>query len=270
MRADVIDLRDFYDGPLGEVARRQIGRRLRTLWPDVRGERVLGMGYAVPYMSPFLPEAERVLAVMPPTQGVMRWPDPGRNLALLAEETELPFPDASIDRVLLVHGLEGLDHTTAALREIWRVLTEAGRLLLVVPNRRGLWARLECSPFACGRPYSSGQLDTLLRANLFTPGARAAALFTPPSRSAMIQSAGPLMERLGPRWFAGLSGVLMVEARKQIHALPLSREPRRARLRAPQVVLPGLRPGTVAAERRRADDGVGAGAIGARIIRIRE
>jgi len=270
MRADVIDLRDFYDGPLGDLARRQIGRRLRLLWPDVRGERVLGLGYAVPYLEPFRTEAERVLAVMPPTQGVMRWPAQGRNLAVLAEETELPFPDASIDRVLLVHGLEGLDHTTAALREIWRVLTEAGRLLLVVPNRRGLWSRMERSPFACGRPYSSGQLDTLLRANLFTPGARAAVLFTPPSRSAMIQSAGPLMERLGPRWFPGVSGVLMAEASKQIHALPLSREPRRARLRTPQVVLPGLRPGAVAAARSESDHDRPAGATGARVIQIRE
>ena len=256
MRADVIDLRDFYDTPMGDMARRIITRRVRALWPNVRGERVVGLGYAVPYLGPLADEAERVLAFMSPTQGVLRWPANGRNRVAMADDAELPLPDRSVDRILLVHGLEGLDHTTAVLRELWRVLTDSGRLLMVVPNRRGLWARLERSPFASGRPYSIGQLETLLRANLFAPGARSAALFVPPTHSGVIQSAAPVWERLGGRWFPGFCGVLMVEASKQIHALPLTREPRRARLRAPTVVpFPGLRPGATAAECRGRDSG---------------
>lgn len=251
MRADVIDLRNFYDTPMGDMARRMIDRRVRALWPNVRGERVVGLGYAVPYLAPLVGEAERVLAFMPPAQGVLRWPAEGRNVVAMADESELPLPDRSVDRILLVHGLEGLDHTTAVLREIWRVLTDSGHLLMVVPNRRGLWARLERSPFANGRPYSIGQLETLLRANLFAPGARAAALFAPPTVSPVVQSAAPVWERLGARWFPGFCGVLLVEASKQIHALPLTRESRRTRLRAAVVVpFPGLRPGATAAERR--------------------
>jgi len=258
MRTDVIDLRDFYDTPTGEMVRRLIDRRVRTLWPNVRGDRVLGLGYAVPYLAPFLGEAERVLAFMPPAQGVLRWPDGSSNLVAMADESELPLPDRSIDRLLLVHGLEGLDHTAAALREIWRVLTDSGRLLMVVPNRRGLWARLERSPFANGRPYSMGQLETLLQANLFAPGARSAALFAPPTRSGVVQSAAPVWERLGGRWFPGFCGVILIEASKQIHALPMTREPRRARLRAPVAVsFPGLRPGATAAERRGHAPGTG-------------
>jgi len=256
MRADVVDLRNFYDTPMGDMTRRMIDRRVRALWPNVRGERVVGLGYAVPYLWPLLGEAERVLAFMPPTQGVLRWPADGRNLVAMADECELPLPDRSVDRMLLVHGLEGLDHTTAVLREIWRVLTDSGRLLMVVPNRRGLWARLERSPFASGRPYSIGQLETLLRSNLFAPGPRTAALFVPPSRSGVVQSAAPVWERVGARWFPGFCGVLLVEASKQIHALPLTRESRRSRLRGAVVVpFPGLRPGATAAERRGHESG---------------
>ncbi|KAA5604293.1 class I SAM-dependent methyltransferase [Roseospira marina] len=250
MRADVIDLRDFYASPLGELARRQISRHVRALWPNVRGERILGLGFAGPYLDVFAEEAERTLAVMPPSQGIMRWPAQGTNRAVLADETELPFPDCSIDRILLVHGLEGLEQTTAAFRELWRVLTDAGRLLIVVPNRRGLWSRLERSPFACGRPYSSGQLEAVLRANLFAPEARGATLLTPPFQSAMVQSLAPVIERIGSRWCPGVAGVLVTEAGKQIHALPLSRELRPARSRESVVALPGLRPGAVAAQRR--------------------
>jgi len=233
------------------MARRLIDRRVRALWPNVRGERVLGLGYAVPFLEPLLGEAERVLAFMPPAQGVLRWPAPGRNVVAMADEAELPLADRSVDRILLVHGLEGLDHTTAVLREMWRVLTDSGRLLMVVPNRAGLWARMERSPFAVGRPYSIDQLETLLRANLFAPGARVGALYAPPSRSNLVHSTMPMWERLGGRWVPGFCGVIVLEATKQIHALPLVREPRRPRLRAPGVVsFPGLRPGAMAAERR--------------------
>jgi alpha-ketoglutarate-dependent 2,4-dichlorophenoxyacetate dioxygenase len=44
-----------------------------------------------------------------------------------------------------------------------------GRLLLIVPNRRGIWARLDSTPFGHGRPYSRGQLERLLGDALFTP-----------------------------------------------------------------------------------------------------
>ena len=48
MWQDVVDLRDFYETQLGQMARRMIRRGVRALWPDVRGQRVLGLGYATP------------------------------------------------------------------------------------------------------------------------------------------------------------------------------------------------------------------------------
>ena len=38
-----------------------------------------------------------------------------------------------------------------------------GKLVIVTPNRRGLWARFEHTPFGTGRPFSRGQLTELLR-----------------------------------------------------------------------------------------------------------
>src|SRR5436853_959009 len=106
MHSDVVDLRDFYATSLGQVAIRMIRRRIRLIWPDLTGMRLLGMGYAVPYLRPFREEAERVVAIMPSLQGVLPWPPDGANLVALAEESELPFDDSSMDRVLLIHGLE--------------------------------------------------------------------------------------------------------------------------------------------------------------------
>ena len=65
MSIDVVDLRNFYGQRLGVVARRFVGRGIRSLWRDTAGQRVLGVGYATPYLGLFREEAERCLAFMP-------------------------------------------------------------------------------------------------------------------------------------------------------------------------------------------------------------
>lgn len=224
---DVIDFRDFYATALGQVARRAIRGRIRGLWSDAHGLRVLGLGFATPYLLPFLDEAERVVAAMPASLGVLPWPSDGRNLVALADETELPFPDRTFDRLLVVHQLETSEHVRALMRELWRVLADGGRLLVVVPNRIGIWARLERTPFGVGRPYTAAQLKDLLRETMFTPEQVTPALYLPPSRS--LLGSAPAWERMGPRWFPRLSGVLLAEATKQIYAAPYAHAAHRAR-----------------------------------------
>jgi SAM-dependent methyltransferase len=228
MYSDVVDLRDFYQSSLGQVARRMIRRRIRMIWPDVTGLRVLGLGYATPYLRPFRDEAERVVALMPAAQGVLQWPREALNVAALCDEAELPLQDSSIDRVLLIHALECSEELRPMLAEVWRVLAGGGRVLMVVPNRRGIWARLDRTPFGAGHPFTQAQLSRLLREMQFTPVASASALYIPPTESRMVLSAAAAWENLGERWFNSFAGVTMVEATKQIYAKSKpERRPRR-------------------------------------------
>jgi len=159
-----------------------------------------------------------VLAAMPAGQGVLHWPPDEAGLTTLIDELELPFPDLSMDRVLLIHALECAEQVRPLMREIWRVLSGSGRLLVVVPNRRGIWARLERTPFGHGLPYTPGQLSRVLRDNLFTPLESHPALFVPPVHSRMVLSSAPAWEQIGRRIFTTFSGVVMTEAVKQIYA----------------------------------------------------
>jgi SAM-dependent methyltransferase len=228
MASDVVDLRDFYRTPLGQVARRMIRQAVRRMWPDLHGMRLMGIGYPAPFLSAISPETERTVALMPASLGVLAWPPDGANLALLADEGELPFAAFSVDRVLLVHGLETSEQAGPLLKEVWRVLAGGGRLLVIAPNRRGIWARLDRTPFGSGRPYTMSQLSQVLRDELFTPVATGAALFVPPSRSRMMLRSARAWERIGARWFPTFSGVIMVEATKQIYAKPAAaRAPKR-------------------------------------------
>lgn len=229
MRMDVVDLRDFYETALGQVARRILRQHIREIWPDVKGLSVLGLGFATPFLGPFRSEAGRVLAAMPASQGVLHWPPEDRGLTVLTEEVDLPFPDLSIDRVLMVHALETADQVRPLMREIWRVLSGSGRLLVIAPNRTGIWARLERTPFGYGRPYSPIQLSGLLRDTMFTPIQSRAALFVPPTRSRMVLASAAAWERVGRYGLGTFAGVVMAEAGKQIYAAhPLLHAKRRA------------------------------------------
>jgi SAM-dependent methyltransferase len=234
MWSDIIDLRDFYDSPLGGAVVRLITRRLRTLWPRVGGERMLGIGFATPFLGAFRGEAERVIAVMPAGQGVMRWPDMegSGGLVALADESALPLPDRAMDRVVMVHCLEGTAEVHALLRECWRVMADGGRLIVVVANRRGLWARAEGAPFAQGRPFSRGQITRLLRDAMFAPRASTTALFMPPFWWRLFGGWAAALEDLGARLFPTVAGVLVVEAEKQIYAVPFEPAPARVRVLA--------------------------------------
>jgi SAM-dependent methyltransferase len=228
MSIDVVDLRNFYTQPLGLVARRFVGRGIRQHWPDMRGMKVLGVGYATPYLGLFREDSERSLAFMPAGQGVVKWPSARPSLTALVEDNELPLPDAAVDRVLLVHALEMSHDAESILREAWRVLAAGGRLLAVVPNRRGLWARMDTTPFGHGRPYSRPQITYLLRQTLFTPTGWSEALYVPPIPRSWFLRSARAWERTGATISAPFAGVHIVEAMKQVYrAIPARREKRR-------------------------------------------
>jgi SAM-dependent methyltransferase len=209
------------------VARHFVGRGVRQRWTDTRGLRVLGIGYATPYLGLFREEAERCLAFMPAAQGVVRWPTVRPGLAALVDDMELPLDDGAVDRVLLVHALEMSHDATALLREIWRVLSPSGQLLAVVPNRRGLWARMDTTPFGHGRPYSRSQITHLLREAWFTPVAWSEALYVPPIQRGWFLRSAVAWERTGATLSAPFAGVHIVQATKQVYrAIPAKRERR--------------------------------------------
>lgn len=218
MTIDVADLRDFYATPLGLVVRRTLGHKIRQRWSNTTGATVVGLGFASPYLGVFRTEAARVGALMPSNQGALVWPRTGRTMCVLVDEAQLPLPDNSVDRLLAVHCLEGAAAVPTLLREVWRVLAPDGRLLLVVSNRRGLWARFDTTPFGQGRPYSWGQVQTLLQEAMLTPTDWATALHMPPVQKRFVLRAAKAWETSGAKVGRSFGGVLVVEARKELMA----------------------------------------------------
>ena len=230
MAADALSTSQFYGSPRGNVACRLLRARLLDLWPSLSRLSVLGVGYPAPYLRAWQGQAERCIAAVPAQVGVARWPTVGANLCCTVEEDALPFPDLFFDRVVLVHGLEASENARGLLREVWRVMKDDGRLLVVVPNRVGLWAHVESTPFGHGQPYSPGQIGRLLAASLFRVERRDFALYLPPVWFRPVLRSGRLWERAG-RWLAPqLGGVSVTEAVKDAYAAVPLKHARQRRL----------------------------------------
>lgn len=228
MATDVLAAAEFYGSRTGAVAARLVRTRLASMWPNLAGKALLGIGYPAPYLRLWRDEARACIALTPSHIGIASWPAGQPNLLCSAEEDSLPFADRSFDRVLLVHGLETAERTRQMLREIWRVLKDDGRLLAVTPNRSGVWAHRDSTPFGQGQPYSPGQVARLLQATMFLEERRDTALFMPPSDLRVLLRAAPFWERGGRYFLPGFAGLTLTEASKDLYGvIPLRRGARR-------------------------------------------
>lgn len=220
MHLDVLDLRNFYyRTQLGRVAQKAIRDQVSLLWPPGPGQTVVGFGFAAPLLRPYLDSARRVIALMPAPQGVMAWPAGMANVSVLCEEVQWPIETGMVDRLVVLHGLETSDHPAALLEECRRVLGPGGKAIFIVPNRAGLWARRDATPFGFGRPYSLGQLDAQLRQAGFVTERHRAALFIPPTSRRFWLRSAQMWENIGLRVTSALAGgVLLIEVSKQVYA----------------------------------------------------
>ena len=222
MHLDVLDLRTFYyRSALGRAAQKVLRAELARIWPEAKGQTVAGFGFAVPLLRPYLADARRVIGLMPGPQGVMAWPAGERNVSVLCEDTAWPLPTGLVDKLVVLHGLETSERPSDVLAECHRVLGPGGRAVFIVPNRAGLWARSDRTPFGFGRPYLPGQLEQQLMAHDFNVRAATAALYQPPSDRPLWRRMASVLERAGHKIpaLAG-GGVLIVEATKAHRPVP--------------------------------------------------
>jgi SAM-dependent methyltransferase len=230
MAIDIVDLRSFYASPLGEVARELILAAIRQRWSDLHGLAVMGLGYATPYLGPFRDHAGRTIAFMPAAQGVVNWPSSGLSSSALADTSSLPLRDGAVDRIIVAHALEVAESPREVLAELWRVLSPGGRIIAIAPNRAGLWARMDGTPFGHGQPFSRGQLLSLFRDALFTPVHWGEALYVPPVRRRILLKSARGVDRAAAAMGLPFAGVHVIEATKQVWRPALARKASRGLL----------------------------------------
>lgn len=215
---DILSLRQFYATPFGEEVRQLIAASVEQLWPDIKDDMLLGIGYATPYLDRYKSKTSSIIVCMPSRQGAACWPSPDGNVTFLSHEAEFPLQHNSVNRILLVHSFEHSEPLSTMVEEMWRVLTPGGRMIAVVPNRLGFWSRSSRSPFGYGRPFSIMQLRDLLSEKQFTHTRSSSALFLPPTHWRLLWRLARKVEWVGKLLCPFFGGVLLIEAEKQLYA----------------------------------------------------
>ncbi|RYE07076.1 MAG: SAM-dependent methyltransferase [Hyphomicrobiales bacterium] len=239
MTPDVKRLIGFYKSPLGKIARALVREQVIRMAGPIDRRRVLGLGFASPYLRFALEKAERVLAFMPARQGASAWPREGPSHTVLCDPLEMPLTDAAVDLIIAVHAFEHVSDAEELMRELWRVAAPNARLIVVVPRRRGMWAAADNQPFGDGNPFSRTQVERLLRDHSFVPESWREVLYLPPSNRRVFLRLARLFERFGPLFGPLFAGVIVVSAKKELFPAV----PRRRKLER-YVRVPSLAPQT--------------------------
>ena len=203
---------------MGVAMQRVLLQRIMRIWPSAKDDSILGIGYTSPFLEPYLEDSERILICMPAHQGAAYWPTGSNNRVFLSHESSLPLSENTVNRVLMVHSIENSEQLSWMMEEAWRVLTPGGRLLVVAPNRLGLWSHLGSNPFGSGRPFSKSQIKDLMTEHDFTVLRSEGALFMPPSNYPTIGKMADWLEKTGQWLCPIMGGVWLVEAEKQVYA----------------------------------------------------
>ncbi|OUX42160.1 hypothetical protein CBE37_03570 [bacterium TMED277] len=225
MRMDVVELQNFYSHTdLGKKIAKIINKTLNPLMSSNSCEFIIGFGFTCPFMEPFIRmsslkvNSPKIITLMPGEQGVIPWPKNKKNVSVLVDETSWPINTSSADIILVAHGLEVSRNQDDLLNEAFRVLDGKGKLILLVPNRTGFWARSDNTPFGFGKPYTINQLTFLLSQNQFNIDNIFPVLYGVPSKKGYWLRSINFWEAVGKKFnFPFFGGVLIVEASKSVY-----------------------------------------------------
>ena len=212
---NLASLNVFYHSRIGKSARHIIGMHVRKLVGAQKGLTILGAGYVNPYLRRFFLNSDTIVSITPPYVGATRWPRLADNHCVCADEDHFPLQNNSIDVAILIHALEFAESPWAMLAEVNRVLPEGGRVLVVVANRGGMWAKKSSVAFGQGLPYTKGQLHTLMTSAGFVRIGIKYALFFPPFKIFSNAKTSIFLERWAGWFIRENSGVIIGEYEKQ-------------------------------------------------------
>ncbi len=209
MFVSILHFDRFYKTREGRTVRLVLQRVMRQHFKKTK--ETLGVGYVSPYMN-------QILSLLPSSIGIPEEIRGDLRNIVHTDTLALPLESNSLESVFMIHGLEYCQFPLESLQEIWRVLKSEGQLILIVPNRRGLWAHTEWSPFGHGQPFSSSQIRKLLSETHFICDELTSSLFTPPLRWRVMFKLSPFFEKYCRFIVPMMGGVNVVIARKQTYA----------------------------------------------------
>jgi SAM-dependent methyltransferase len=148
------------------------------------------------------------------------WPL-GRDLVLCNYEA-LPFPDASLDVLVLPHTLELSYDPHATLREVERVLVPEGRVVICGFNPNSLWGLSKTCQrgfHEVGHFIGQGRLRDWLKLLSFEVESTSFGCYRPAVKTDRWLQRLAWMDEAGVRWWPIFGGVYGMVAVKRVHGM---------------------------------------------------
>ncbi len=181
--------------------------------------------------------APQTLALPPPRDSLITTRPAPQSVSLHCEFDALPFPNASVDLLVLPHTLELARDPHQALREVERVLVPEGRVVIAGFNPASLWGLRQRAGhirrgMGLGREqglYLPGGGDFIgywrlrdwLRLLSFEVESGSFGCWRPPLRSEPWLERFAWMDRVGDRWWPVLGAVYFLVAVKRVRGMRL-------------------------------------------------
>ncbi len=159
------NLNSFYKNNLGKSVEIFVQQKINSYIDTRLNKVVMGIGYTEKYLQHFQDNKCTTLSLIP--SFIDNFYCDKNDINVICEEDHLPISNDSCDVFLLVHCLEHSNSPWGLMAEINRILPSGGKIIVVVPNRVGLWSRRTNNPFGSGRSYTKGQLKKLLNSTGF-------------------------------------------------------------------------------------------------------
>jgi SAM-dependent methyltransferase len=219
-------------------------------WEQAQLDRVVADLFGFHALQLGLPELEALRANRMPH----RWlaadgvdgGQPVRAVALHCDTDALPFPERSLDLVVLPHTLELARDPHLTLAEVERVLVPEGRIVILGFNPASLWGlrqragRLRQRLGGRGAAFLPGAGDFIgylrlrdwLRLLSFEVEGGRFGGYRPPLAGARWLARWAWMDRVGDRWWPVLGAVYLLVAVKRVRGMRLVGLVRRERTKA--------------------------------------
>lgn len=214
MKIDLNLIDNFYQDKLGKLVCHFISKEINKIWPQTANDDILGLSYSIPFLEKTL--GYRIVEMAEAPLANNTYP----NRVFIGDLNCIPFQDNSFDKILAIHCLENSINIDETINELWRVLKPEGSLILIVPNRRGVWSRIDNNPFGFGVPFSRRQIRKILTDNMFNIRSIKRSIFFPPLNASGVFIFAKLIESFGSKIWPSLGGVLFIEASKRIYIEP--------------------------------------------------
>lgn len=239
MKIDLDKLNTFYKSPLGLYVNAVLHDILHDLVKTMtltKTSTVIASAGSFAYAG-LLPDPLQKLSFQAYHDQTV-WPEAIAKNHVVTNRNHWPCHAEEADLICMIHDLEFAENPEIYLKEAWRVLKGEGRMILIVPNRAGRWAREDNNPFGRGYPYSLDQIASLLKKAQFQIDGVERALFYPPfePKSFVTGLYRKMTESLGP--YALLQGgVFVLQISKHVFKPIPDRAPSTAQ-KAKQVLFP--------------------------------